>query len=1041
MTARSFLEWLDLATWSRRDRWLLAVCGALAAAGLALVPGRVGAGPQGPETVVANTADPETSPDLVFGFFNSSPDAVWSVQKIDTSGDDPVVTWDVISRRRVGAGDLEERIATGLTSEPEPQLVSLFTGREILAGYVADATMVAHQRFFFTNRDFVFEQATDGVPSQLRLAVVDAFSDPAQVAAVWTESGSSTGDDGVYFSVLTVPAVFAFDQISQSRPQLLSGTGSDPAVASDGQGRVVVLVVEPAGNGSTVVAHDGISGQPSINVNPLPTSPGAHRSPDVAWQPNQRRWTAAWVNGDDGAVLTRRSVAGRLDAEMHVQNTSSVSSGADPSVAMNARGDHVVVWHGGGEGKRPDGASVSDDAGIWMRRSPARLNGRPIGEAILVNTDASGVQRRPVVGFDQASDVVVLFESLGDLFLRRYTFNEPPTAGADGPFVSSEDAAGPPQGTPSVLANDADIDGDGLRAVLTQAPDRTLLPTFELDIDGVVTYVPAPDAHGTTTFEYVAEEEQGGLRSAPVEVEIQITSVPDRPVATPDDYETREDVTIDTASDGFPGVLENDRDGDGDALDVEVTKLPQHGNFTQTPDAPDGDFVYVPDPGFCGSDAFVYKAFSDGGPGATTSTTARSAQDESDPVLVTIDVVCAIRPPVPVDDSYRTDPGVLLEVDAVRGVLRNDVASNNAPLTAELVQPASSGRVELRGDGAFTYVPAAGFSGLDRFTYRVDDGRARSASTGTVTLLVGVAGDAPVPNADAYVVARGGTLEIGAPGLLANDTDPLRGRLVAEVVPDASGHRVEVFADGGFRYSPVPDFQGVDTFNYRVSNASAETVETVTVLVGNTGIDVLSTPDRYLVDRDTVLAVSAPGVLSNDLDPEGGPLDLTLVSQPERGALELLPDGSFFYSPDPGFVGIDGFSYQVEDRSGHRAGADVALLVRDVAEEERSTTPTTALGPAAAPPPEVVEIAPPAARPATPPAPVVVQGPAPGTGGAVPPPPEPELAVEGTEEVSATDRLPMLLALLAMLGILFVGIGRFLRRPPAPRHLDVPIDP
>ncbi|MCA9234740.1 MAG: cadherin-like domain-containing protein [Planctomycetales bacterium] len=55
------------------------------------------------------------------------------------------------------------------------------------------------------------------------------------------------------------------------------------------------------------------------------------------------------------------------------------------------------------------------------------------------------------------------------------------------------------------------------------------------------------------------------------------------------------------------------------------------------------------------------------------------------------------------------------------------------------------------------------------------------------------------------------------------------------------------------------------------------------------------------------------GVLSNDIDPEGGEIATILASDVAHGTLQLAPDGGFTYTPDPGFRGIDQFTYQAFD--------------------------------------------------------------------------------------------------------------------------------
>ncbi|AVH73051.1 NHL repeat-containing protein [Nostoc sp. 'Lobaria pulmonaria (5183) cyanobiont'] len=55
------------------------------------------------------------------------------------------------------------------------------------------------------------------------------------------------------------------------------------------------------------------------------------------------------------------------------------------------------------------------------------------------------------------------------------------------------------------------------------------------------------------------------------------------------------------------------------------------------------------------------------------------------------------------------------------------------------------------------------------------------------------------------------------------------------------------------------------------------------------------------------------GVLTNDTDSENTALKATLVSGPNNGSLVFNSDGSFTYTPNAGFQGIDTFSYKAND--------------------------------------------------------------------------------------------------------------------------------
>ena len=94
----------------------------------------------------------------------------------------------------------------------------------------------------------------------------------------------------------------------------------------------------------------------------------------------------------------------------------------------------------------------------------------------------------------------------------------------------------------------------------------------------------------------------------------------------------------------------------------------------------------------------------------------------------------ANQPPSAVADNYTVAAGLTLSVDAP-GVLANDSDPDQDPLTASLVGPPTNGTVTLNPDGSFSYVPNAGYTGPDAFTYAASDGTDASAPA-TVTIDV-----------------------------------------------------------------------------------------------------------------------------------------------------------------------------------------------------------------------------------------------------------------------------------------------------------------
>jgi hypothetical protein len=89
----------------------------------------------------------------------------------------------------------------------------------------------------------------------------------------------------------------------------------------------------------------------------------------------------------------------------------------------------------------------------------------------------------------------------------------------------------------------------------------------------------------------------------------------------------------------------------------------------------------------------------------------------------------------------------------------------------------------------------------------------------------------------------------------------------------------------------------------------------------------MAMPDSYTMDEDTVLNVSAPGVLGND---NGSGLTAELVDDVTTGSLTLNSDGSFAYIPPTDYAGSVTFTYRAYDGVTYSSPATVTITVVDV---------------------------------------------------------------------------------------------------------------
>lgn len=86
---------------------------------------------------------------------------------------------------------------------------------------------------------------------------------------------------------------------------------------------------------------------------------------------------------------------------------------------------------------------------------------------------------------------------------------------------------------------------------------------------------------------------------------------------------------------------------------------------------------------------------------------------------------------------------------------------------------------------------------------------------------------------------------------------------------------------------------------------------TVTVLANQAPI--ATNDSGYTPLSGVAFNVAAPGVLTNDSDPNSDPLSAVLESTPAHGSVSFNANGSFTYTSTAGYVGPDSFTYKASD--------------------------------------------------------------------------------------------------------------------------------
>jgi hypothetical protein len=514
---------------------------------------------------------------------------------------------------------------------------------------------------------------------------------------------------------------------------------------------------------------------------------------------------------------------------------------------------------------------------------------------------------------------------------------------------ADNDSATTDEDTPvsgSVVGNDTavDLDGDTLSWTSTSSPANGTL-TFT---NGNYTYTPNANYCGPDSFTY---EISDGTATDSATVSITVNCVNDPPVADDDSTATTEDNAVSGVVTGNDTAI----DLDGDTLVwLEVTDG-ANGAVTVNPN---GSFTYTPNANFCGTDSFTYTI----GDGTTT-----------DSATVTIIVSCVNDAPVADDDSV----GTAEDTPVSATVVGNDTSIDLDGDTLVWTQTSSPSNGGLTfANGGYTYTPNANYCGPDSFTYTIGDGF--STDSATVAITVACVNDPPVAVNDAYAGQWNTLLTIAAPGVKTNDSDvdTAMTAVTAATVTGPSHGTVTLNTDGSFAYLPIGNYSGTDSFTYKLNDGALDS-NTATVVItitspcgpkkkgkkhthhyagdgddhdkGRNGHrkgdkcehdrdgsghgdhddddddhdddDIVCAPgtpktnkDNYSMKQNTTLTISAKsGVRRND---GKTPTTIELWSNPSHGTLTLAADGSFVYTPTPGFIGTDTFYYVARSTGG-----------------------------------------------------------------------------------------------------------------------------
>ncbi len=473
-----------------------------------------------------------------------------------------------------------------------------------------------------------------------------------------------------------------------------------------------------------------------------------------------------------------------------------------------------------------------------------------------------------------------------------------PVAEGNNAPVANEDEAQTIINTPvsgNVLLNDFDPDLDNFFISRISSNVKNGSLSFNKD-DGTFIYTPNNDFEGTDQFIYEICDDGNPSLCSQATVTIT-TEEPEKGNNTPF---AADDVIYTTGNPAEGDVSKNDSDPDGDNLTYTLLSNPSKGTVAMNND---GTCIYTPDSGTKdGPDQFIYEVCDDGDPSKCSKATVY--------VILIINSITG-------DRLATNDINTTIQNQSVDGnVLTNDDDYANANSAVTLYTGPSHGTVELKTDGDYTYTPELDFIGKDNFYYIVctNDPPADCDTVNvTVTVIADEIQNGPVANDDETETT------INTPvtsNLLANDYSPSGESMVLNEEPltGPSHGTVAINSDGQYTYTPEYGFTGTDQFTYEVCGLVTDVCATATVTIVVDDAE----DNRIFAADDAVFtygeAVSG-NVLTNDIYPGTVTLRVnrTPLVSPSHGTVVLNADGTFTYTPEKGFEGVDYFVYEICD--------------------------------------------------------------------------------------------------------------------------------
>ena len=507
--------------------------------------------------------------------------------------------------------------------------------------------------------------------------------------------------------------------------------------------------------------------------------------------------------------------------------------------------------------------------------------------------------------------------------------NDPPLATAQS-VTTEEDTA------KEITHAGTDIDGDALTYILVTLPTNgslkdagTVIVSGDLPktlSSANATYTPNANYNGADSYTFKVNDGNADSTLAAT-VSITISSVNDPPLANAQSVTTDEDTAKDITLTGS--------DLEGDTISFIVVSLPANGSLKDAGTViASGDLpkslssaavTYTPNNNYTGSDSFTFKTNDSTLDSSLAATVSINITEFNDPPTADDQSVAAVEQTAKnitlTGDDAETDPlTYIVSTLPTQGNLKDGstiIASGDLPKT-------------LSGS-TLIYTGTSDTPTTDSFKFKTQDAGSKQSSDATVSITFTALNDPPAADDQSLITKENIALDVTLTG---SDPDggfdssasssyiittlPTNGTLKHSGNEIVSGDLPKTLSSSSITYTPQADYNGVDSFKFKVSDGTLESAEaTIDITITEVNSPPIANDQTLKTDEDTPLKIKLTGS-----DPEDDPLTYLIKTLPTNGILKegantilaselpkLLPADSLTYVPNANFVGDDSFDF------------------------------------------------------------------------------------------------------------------------------------